>query len=219
MRLIFLGPPGAGKGTQAQKLAERYGLVKISTGDILRDAVARKTPLGLKAKSFMDKGSLVPDDVVIGLVRDRLMSADCRSGYVLDGFPRTVPQAEALSKILEEQRTPIDRVISFEVPEQDLVRRLTGRRSCLVCKRVYHLDFQPPKRPDQCDVCGGVLVQREDDQETTVKNRLRVYVQETALLLKCYDEQKILSRIDGRGSIDSVLNRLLEVLNEVSSEK
>ena len=216
MRLIFLGPPGAGKGTQAQRLAEHYSLVKISTGDILRDAVSRKTPLGIKAKSFMDQGSLVPDDVVIGLIRERLKVSDCRSGYVLDGFPRTVPQAEALSKILEEQRTPIDRVISFEVPEQDLIRRLTGRRSCPACKRVYHLDFQPPKQPDRCDVCGETLIQREDDREETVKNRLRVYAQETAPLLKYYDELKILSQIDGRGSIDSVLNRLLEALKEIN---
>jgi len=216
MRLIFLGPPGAGKGTQAQRLAERYSLVKISTGDILRDAVSRKTPLGLTAKSFMDQGSLVPDDVVIGLIRERLKDSDCRSGYVLDGFPRTVPQAEALSKILEEQKTTIDRAISFEVPEQDLIRRLTGRRSCPACKRAYHLDFQPPQQPDRCDVCGERLIQRKDDREETVKNRLRVYAQETTPLLKYYDEQKILSKIDGRGSIDSVMNHLLEVLKGVN---
>jgi adenylate kinase len=213
MRLIFLGPPGAGKGTQAQKLAERYSLVKISTGDILRDAVARQTPLGLQAKSFMDKGGLVPDDVVIGLIRDRLKDSDCDSGYVLDGFPRTLPQAQALSKILEKQKTPIDRVISFEVPERDLVRRLTGRRSCVNCKRVYHLDFNAPKQLNRCDVCGGALLQREDDREETVRNRLRVYEKETAPLLKYYDDKKILSRIEGDGSIDTVFDRLQKALS------
>ncbi|MCI0529596.1 MAG: adenylate kinase [Nitrospira sp.] len=213
MRLIFLGPPGAGKGTQAQRLAERYSLVKISTGDILREAVSRKTPLGLQAKSFMDKGGLVPDDVMIGLIRERLKNSDSDSGYVLDGFPRTLPQAQALSKILEEQKTPIDRVISFEVPKRDLVRRLTGRRSCSLCKRVYHLDFNASKQANRCDMCDGVLVQREDDREETVRNRLKVYEKETAPLLKYYDKRKILSRIDGAGSIDAVFDRLQKVLN------
>ncbi len=213
MRLIFLGPPGAGKGTQAQRLAEHYSLVKISTGDILREAVSRKTPLGLQAKSFMDKGGLVPDDVVIGLIRERLKDLDCDFGYVLDGFPRTLPQAQALSEILEEQKTPIDRVISFDVPEGDLVRRLTGRRSCGCCKRVYHLDFNAPKQANRCDVCGGGLIQREDDREETVRNRLKVYEKETAPLLKYYDEKKVLSRIEGGGSIDAVFDRLQKVLN------
>ncbi len=213
MRLILLGPPGAGKGTQSQKLAEYYSWVKISTGDILREAVSRKTPLGLEAKSFMDKGGLVPDDVVIGLIRERLKDSDCHSGYILDGFPRTLPQAQALSRILEEEKTPIDWVISFEVPEQDLVRRLTGRRSCGNCKRVYHLDFNPPKQSDLCDACGGALVQREDDREETVRNRLRIYEKETAPLLKYYDDKMILSRIDGWGAIDVVFDRLHQILN------
>ncbi len=217
MRLIFLGPPGAGKGTQAQRLAEYYSLVKISTGDILREAVSRKTPLGLQAKSFMDKGGLVPDDVVIGLIRERLKDSDCDSGYVLDGFPRTLPQAQALSKILEEQKTPIDRVISFDVPEGDLVRRLTGRRSCGNCKRVYHLDFNSPKQANRCDVCGGGLIQREDDREETVRNRLKVYEKETAPLLKYYSEKKILSRIEGGGSIDAVFDSLQEILKGVNA--
>lgn len=213
MRLILLGPPGAGKGTQSQKLAEYYSWVKISTGDILREAVSRKTPLGLEAKSFMDKGGLVPDDVVIGLIRERLKDSDCHSGYILDGFPRTLPQAQALSRILEEEKTPIDWVISFEVPEQDLVRRLTGRRSCGNCKRVYHLDFNPPKQSDLCDACGGALVQREDDREETVRNRLRIYEKETAPLLKYYDDKMILGRIDGWGAIDVVFDRLHQILN------
>jgi len=213
MRLIFLGPPGAGKGTQSQKLAEYYSWVKISTGDILREAVSRKTPLGLEAKSFMDKGGLVPDNVVTGLIRERLKDSDFRSGYILDGFPRTLPQAQALSRILEEEKTPIDRVMSFEVPEQDLVRRLTGRRSCGNCKRIYHLDFNPSKQPDLCDVCGGALVQREDDREETVRNRLRIYEKETAPLLKYYDDKMVLSRIDGWGAIDVVFDRLHQILN------
>jgi adenylate kinase len=212
MKLIFLGPPGAGKGTQAQKLVEHYSLVKISTGDILREAVSRKTSLGLRAKSFMDKGSLVPDDVVIGLIRERLKDLDHDSGYILDGFPRTLPQAQALSKTLEELKTPIDRVISFDVPEGDLVRRLVGRRSCGNCKRVYHLNFNPPQQTHRCDVCGGGLIQREDDREETVRNRLKVYERETAPLLKYYDEKKVLSRIEGEGSIDAVFDRLQQVL-------
>jgi adenylate kinase len=212
MRLIFLGPPGAGKGTQAERLAKRYSLVKISTGDILRDAVLRNTPLGLKAKSYMDRGNLVPDEVVIGLIRERLKEPDSRSGYVLDGFPRTVPQAEALAQILEEYKTPIDHVISFEVPEKDLVRRLTGRRSCPVCKRIYHLDLQPPKKPNRCDDCGGALSQREDDREETVRKRLEVYSKETAPLLKYYDTQKLLRRVDGGGSIDSVMDSLQGII-------
>ena len=218
MRLVFLGPPGVGKGTQAQMLAERYSLMKISTGDILREAVSRKAPLGLQAKAFMESGRLVPDDVVIGVIRERLSSPDCLFGYVLDGFPRTLGQAEALSKMLEAQRTPIHRVISFEVPEEELIRRLTKRRSCPRCQRIYHLDFHAPRQKDQCDVCGEALIQREDDREETVRKRLRIYKAETAPLLKFYEAQKILSKIDGRGSIVEVFERLLQVLKGVKRE-
>lgn len=219
MRFIFLGPPGVGKGTQAQRLTDRYSLMKISTGDILREAVFRRTPLGLQAKTFMDSGRLVPNDVVIGVIRERLSEPDSPSGYVLDGFPRTLAQAEALSKILEELKTPIHRVISFELPEQELIRRLTGRRSCPDCQRIYHLDFHPPCKPGRCDVCGGELIQREDDQEETVRNRLRVYKEETAPLLEYYAKQELMSQINGSGSIEAVFERLLAVLKEVSSEQ
>jgi len=214
LRLVFLGPPGVGKGTQAQMLAEGYSLMKISTGDILREAVSRETPLGLQAKAFMESGRLVPDGVIIGVIRERLSSPDCLSGYVLDGFPRTLGQAEALSKMLEAQGTPLHRAISFEAPEEELIRRLTGRRSCPRCQRIYHLYFHPPQQKDQCDVCGEALIQREDDREETVKKRLRIYETETAPLLKFYGEQKILSKIDGRGSIEEVFKRLLQVLKD-----
>jgi len=214
MRFVFLGPPGVGKGTQAQMLAERDSLMKISTGDILREAVSRETPLGLQAKAFIESGQLVADEVVIGVIRERLSGPDSRFGYVLDGFPRTLGQAEALSKMLEGQRTPLHRVISFEVPEQELIRRLTGRRSCPRCQRIYHLNFHPPRQQDRCDVCGEVLIQREDDREETVRRRLRIYEAETAPLLKFYEAQKILSKIDGSGSIEEVFKRLLQVLKD-----
>ncbi|MGH7273634.1 MAG: adenylate kinase [Nitrospiria bacterium] len=218
LRLVFLGPPGVGKGTQAQMLAECDSLVKISTGDILREAVSQKTPLGLQAKDFMETGRLVPDEVIIGVIGERLSSPDRPSGYVLDGFPRTLGQAEALSKMLEAHGTPLHRAISFEVPEKELIRRLTGRRSCPRCQRIYHLDFHPPQQKDQCDVCGEALIQREDDREETVRKRLRIYETETAPLLKFYEEQEILSKIDGRGSIEEVFKRLLQVLKGLKRE-
>ncbi len=208
MRLIFLGPPGVGKGTQAQKLAETASIQKISTGDILRDAVSRKTDLGLKAKQFMDAGQLVPDEVVIGLIRERLSSPDCDGGFVLDGFPRTVPQAEALGRLLEERESPIQRVISLEVSEHELVRRITGRRSCPECKRVYHIDYQPPKQSGACDSCGAKLIQRDDDREETVRKRLGVYHKQTAPLVEYYSARSLLARVDGLGSVEEVFGRL-----------
>lgn len=211
MRLVFLGPPGVGKGTQAQRLVERYSILKMSTGDILRESVTRQTPLGLQAKSFMDSGRLVPDQVVIGLVHEWLKGLAKTQGYVLDGFPRTLVQAQALTRILDELKTPLHRAISFEVPEPELIRRLTGRRSCPKCQRVYHLEFNPPRQPGRCDTCGGTLIQRDDDREETVRKRLKVYQEETVPLLTYYDELKLLSRINGQGTIEEVSERLLEI--------
>jgi adenylate kinase len=208
VRLIFLGPPGVGKGTQAQRLSADCRIPKISTGDILREAVLKKTPLGLQAKSFMDGGKLVPDDVVIGIIRDRFKEPDCRDGFILDGFPRTVPQALALDSMLKQNRLGIDRVLNFELSDDALVRRLSGRRSCPDCRSVYHLEFNPPRQPGQCDQCGGKLVQRSDDQPETIRKRLDVYQSQTLPLIRTYEDQKLLTRIDGSGRPEEVYQRV-----------
>lgn len=179
MNLIFLGPPGAGKGTQAKMLIERYSIPQISTGDILRAAVAEETDLGKKAKEYMEAGKLVPDEVVIGIIEQRLKQSDCEKGFILDGFPRTVAQAEALDKVLENMGSKIDHVLSLDVPAEELIKRLTGRRTCKNCGAMYHVIFKPPKSEGICDKCGGELYQRSDDNEETVKSRLNVYEQQT----------------------------------------
>jgi len=208
MRLIFLGPPGVGKGTQAQRLSAQQGIPKISTGDILREAVAKKTALGVQAKSFMDSGKLVPDEVVIGIIRERLKEADSQKGFILDGFPRTVPQAEALASMLRQDGRTIDRVLNFELADEELVRRLSGRRSCPNCQAVYHLEFSPPQKPDLCDQCGGRLIQRSDDQPETIRKRLEVYRSQTVPLIRFYEEQGLLIRIDGLGFPETVFQRI-----------
>lgn len=210
MRLIFLGPPGVGKGTQSQKLSEDLGVPKISTGDTLRDAVARKTPLGIQAKSFMDKGQLVPDDVVVGMVEERLKEDDCEKGYILDGFPRTTAQAEALSKILDKGGSGIDRVLDFTLPDDELVKRLSGRRSCPGCKEVFHLTFNPPAVEGKCDRCGSGLIQRDDDLPETIKKRLQVYREHAQKLIDYYGSQGVLKQIDGGGNPDDVFKRVRE---------
>lgn len=173
MNIIMLGPPGAGKGTQAKMLVEKFGIPQISTGDMLRAAVAEGTELGKKAKEYMDKGQLVPDEVVIGIVEERLKKSDCEKGFILDGFPRTVPQAEALDKILEKMGKKIDYVINIVVPDVEILKRLTGRRTCKQCGAMYHVIYNPPKQEGVCDKCGGELYQRDDDKEETIKNRLK----------------------------------------------
>ncbi|MBI3995415.1 MAG: adenylate kinase [Nitrospirae bacterium] len=214
MRLVFLGPPGVGKGTQAQRLSAERLIPKISTGDILREAVQKKTPLGVEARSFMDGGKLVPDEVVIGIIRERLKDPDCRGGFVLDGFPRTVPQAQTLGSMLGRTQSGIDRVLNFELSNDELVRRLSGRRSCPDCQAVYHVEFNPPKKPDQCDRCGGKLIQRSDDQPETIRKRLEVYQSQTLPLIRFYGDQGILTSIDGSGSPETVYRRVMTAVGK-----
>ncbi len=212
MNLILLGPPGAGKGTQAKMLTDRFGIPQISTGDILRAAVREGTPMGLQAKAFMDAGGLVPDAVVVGIVRERLQLADCKDGFILDGFPRTVTQADALSVTLRDLAKDLDAVIALEVDVDALVGRLTGRRTCRACSRGYHLRFDPPAVPSVCDACGGELFQRDDDREETIRKRLEVYDQQTSPLIAYYRGAGLLNSIDGMESIDVVQRQILSVL-------
>ncbi|MER3421966.1 MAG: adenylate kinase [Nitrospiraceae bacterium] len=213
MRLVLLGAPGVGKGTQAELLAARFRLPKISTGDILREAVRNRTPLGLQAKRFMDQGKLVPDSVVIGLVREKLEEPASAAGFILDGFPRTVPQAEELARLLETKGLRLDRVINFLLPRDEVVRRLSGRRSCPACQAVFHVDFAAPQREGICDRCGEKLVQRSDDRKETVEARLTVYEQQTAPLVAYYRQRGLLSELDGSGPIEMVQQRLMGVLS------
>ena len=210
--LILLGPPGAGKGTQAKKMVGVFGLPQISTGDILRAAVKQGTELGKKAKGFMDKGELAPDSVVIGIIEERLKEPDCKKGYILDGFPRTVPQAEALDGILKKMGSKIDHVISIEVPDKELMGRLTGRWTCKGCGAMYHEKSKPPKKAGLCDSCGGTLYQRDDDKAETIKERLRVYAAQTEPLIKYYSKSGMVRPIEGLGSIDDIFNRIKKML-------
>lgn len=212
MRVVFLGAPGVGKGTQADKVSAQYGIAKISTGDLLREAVKNQTPLGLEAKGFMDQGKLVPDSVVIGLVRDKLGDSKCSRGFVLDGFPRTVPQAEELAKVLAARALTLDRVINFQVSREDVVRRLSGRRSCPKCQATFHVDFAPPKAAGVCDRCGEGLVQRSDDKREAIETRLKVYEEQTAPLVSFYENKKLLSHLDGAGAVETVYQNLTKVL-------
>lgn len=212
MNLILLGPPGAGKGTQAAMLVERLSIPQISTGDMLREAVRKKTEMGLKAKECMDSGSLVPDDVVIGIVRDRLQQEDCVGGFILDGFPRTVPQADALSQCLTELGKNLDAVVSLDVDIDALVARLTGRRTCGGCGKGYHVVFDPPKLDGVCDVCSQPLIQRDDDKEETIRNRMTVYHEQTAPLESYYQQQGLLSSVDGMADISVVQEQILKGL-------
>lgn len=211
-----MGLPGAGKGTQADKIVDQYGIPHISTGDMFRAAMKEETELGLKAKSYMDKGELVPDEVTIGIVRERLSKPDCEKGFLLDGFPRTVPQAEALEDILTELNKKIDFVINIDVNHELLMARLTGRRICKNCGATYHLVFNPPAKDGVCDRCGGELYQRADDNEDTVKNRLEVNMQQTAPLLNFYETKGYLQNINGEQDIKVVFADINELLGSLT---
>ena len=204
MRVIFLGPPGAGKGTQARMLAAGWGVPHIATGDMLREAVANETKLGLEAKSYMDRGDLVPDEVAIGVVAERLAEPDVRKGFLLDGFPRTPAQAEALESLLKDRGLELDRVIFFQVSPEELVRRLSGRRVCKRCASNFHVLSAPPKVDGVCDRCGGDLAQREDDREATVRERLEIYGKRTSPLLDYYRNRGLLLPVTGEGALEAV---------------
>lgn len=213
MNLILLGPPGCGKGTQAKILIDTYHIPQISTGDILRDAIKKESPLGMEAKTYMDQGSLVPDNLVIKIMEERLKQADCKRGFILDGFPRTVDQADALDEMLNQMGSQLDYVFSIEVDDEALINRLTGRRVCRSCGESYHLAFNPPRQKDRCDACQGELYQRDDDKEETIRNRLAVYRNQTAPLIDFYQQRGVLHSIDGMGSIEAIKERLQAVIN------
>jgi adenylate kinase len=216
VRVVLLGPPGAGKGTQAKRLHERFGACQVSTGDILRKAVAEQSPLGKKAAEFIQRGALVPDDLIVNFVADRLKEKDCEKGYILDGFPRTVSQAQSLAAMLDEMGSSLDRVLSVHVPRSVIIERLSGRRTCRTCGALYHLTFDPPRKEGLCDRCGGDLVQREDDHEETISARLDVYEMETAPLIGYYRERGMLREIDGVGKVDEITNRVVEALGDLA---
>ena len=212
MRLVLLGAPGAGKGTQAKILIEKYGMPQISTGDLLRAAVAAGTALGKEAKSYMDKGELVPDSVVLGMVEERLKQDDCKKGYILDGFPRNTAQAEALDKMLASLNMSLTAALSVDVPFDDLMKRLTGRRTCKACGQMYNIYFKAPAKEGVCDKCNGELFQRDDDKEATIKKRLEVYSAQTEPLIGYYKNKGILKSVSGTGSIDEIFKKVTEAL-------
>ena len=212
MRVIFLGPPGVGKGTQADFIAQKYEIPKLSTGDLLRESVANETSLGKEAKGYMNRGELVPDAVVVGLVEEKLSSPECQKGFLLDGFPRTEAQADQLSSYLASTGKCLDQVVYFSLSKDEIIRRISGRRSCPECKAVYHLESVPPKHAGICDVCGKSLIQRNDDKPETVESRLAVYQEQTAPLVEYYKTRNILGELDGAGSVSAVQERLVALL-------
>ena len=214
MKIVLLGPPGAGKGTQADILVKRLLVPHISTGDMFRAAISNGTELDKEAKSYMDKGQLVPDIVTVGIIKDRISMSDCREGFLLDGFPRTLPQAEALDSLMEEMSTSLDAVLNISVPLDRLIDRLTGRRMCRNCGTIYHLLYNAPEVENVCDACGGELYQRDDDKEATVKSRLEVYEAQTAPLISYYEQKGILHTINGDQPINAVTAQLGEALGE-----
>ena len=209
MYLLLMGPPGAGKGTQAAKLVERYDIPHVSTGDIFFFALQERTPLGLEAKRYMDVGALVPDQVTVGITRERLAKSDCIGGFILDGFPRTLQQAHALDQMLAKMGIRLNKVVNIVVPDQELIPRLTGRRICQSCGATYHMEFRPPAQPSICDRCGGELYQRTDDQEETVRERLEVYRLQTQPLIQYYQERDLYSEINGAQSTEAVFRDIV----------
>lgn len=212
MKIIMLGAPGAGKGTQAKKIAEKYGIPHISTGDIFRANIKNNTELGKKAKAYMDQGLLVPDELTLELIMDRFEQPDCKNGYVLDGFPRTIPQAEALTKALAENSEKIDFAVNVEVPDESIVERMSGRRACLNCGGTYHIIFNPSKKEGICDKCSSELVLRDDDKPETVSKRLKVYHDQTQPLIDYYRGQNVLREVDGTKEVSEVFDGIINIL-------
>jgi adenylate kinase len=210
MKLVIFGPPSAGKGTQAQRLSHQYGIPQVSTGDLLRKAVADKTPLGLKVKSYLDQGKLGPDNLIVQLIKERVSKPDCKNGYLLDGFPRTMGQAKELEKM-----TDIDLVLNIVVDFEVLVERAVGRRTCPKCSAVYHVEFNPPMNEGICEKCGSQLIQRDDDKEDTVRNRLKVYQEQTEPLIDYYRRKGKLVDIEGSGGIDAVFGRMVSMIDKL----
>lgn len=214
MKIIMLGAPGAGKGTQAKMIADQYGALHISTGDIFRANIKNNTPLGQKAKTYMDQGLLVPDELVVDLVVDRLAQDDCKKGYILDGFPRTIPQAESLDAALAEAGTEIDYAIDVAVPDENIVKRMSGRRACVACGATYHIEHVPPKKENVCDRCGSQLILRDDDKPETVLKRLGVYHQQTQPLIEYYQKKGKLVTVDGTQDMKDVFRAICKLLGE-----
>lgn len=214
MKIIMLGAPGAGKGTQAKKIAEKYAVPHISTGDIFRANIKNNTELGQKAKTYMDQGALVPDELVVDLIMDRFKAADCADGYVLDGFPRTIPQAEALDAALNAQGESVDYAINVEVPDENIIRRMSGRRACVGCGATYHIVYNPTKTEGICDACGEKLILREDDKPETVQNRLFVYHEQTQPLIDYYSGKGVLAGVDGTKSMEEVFSDIVSILGK-----
>jgi adenylate kinase len=212
VRLVLLGPPGAGKGTQARMLESKLHVPQIASGDLLRTAVRNRTALGLQAKTFMDSGTLVPDELVLGMVEERLNQADAQGGFVLDGFPRTVAQAEVLGSILARRHERLDKVVAITVPDEEIVKRISGRRTCRSCGAMYHVVYEPPHNMNICDKCRGELYQREDDAEATVRTRLQVYASSTRPLLEYYGRSQLLVEIDGIGRPEEIEHRIMSSL-------
>ncbi|MBP3825576.1 MAG: adenylate kinase [Butyrivibrio sp.] len=213
MKIIMLGAPGAGKGTQAKMIAEKFGIPHISTGDIFRANIKNGTELGKKAKEYMDKGQLVPDELTVEILLDRVAADDCKNGYVLDGFPRTIPQADVLDKELTKLGDKVDFAINVDVPDENIVRRMSGRRACLKCGATYHIEHIPPKQEGICDKCGSELVQRDDDKPETVQNRLSVYHEQTQPLIDYYNKKNILKSVDGTKDMQEVFSDIVNILN------
>ena len=214
MKLIFLGPPGAGKGTQATVISKRFGIAHISTGDILRENVSKKTDLGIQAQKYMEAGQLVPDDVIVAMVESRLQEKDCQAGFILDGFPRTVVQAEALDKLLGKLDIELDGIIYFDVPDEVVVKRLSGRRICKSCGAIYNIHSQPPKKDGVCDLCGGELYQRSDDEELVVMNRLKVYKELTTPLISYYENSDKFIKVDASQDSSVVVEAIVEAVRK-----
>lgn len=214
MKIIMLGAPGAGKGTQAKKIAEKYHIPHISTGDIFRANIKGGTELGMKAKAFMDQGQLVPDEITIGMLMDRIKEDDCANGYVLDGFPRTIPQAESLTKALADMGDKIDYAVNVDVPDESIVTRMSGRRACLKCGATYHIKYNAPKKEGICDTCGEALVLRDDDKPETVQKRLAVYHEQTQPLIDYYKKEGCLAEVDGTKNLEEVFQDIVAILGE-----